>query len=184
MAERSIIKGICKRPEDTEWDVWGLLPKGRPDFKELMAVQLQRACHNELQPGYKDYLYAVAGLAAKDQLEVHIMLSGPLGVLPTAVALSFIPLPGSEFAHVGKPSITMTCKLEYARPCWGTVEDCVCETHVPYIMDCNNTALRWDHKLYALRLVKCYPTTRIPKNVVHVLGENEHILDQELNPYP
>lgn len=180
MEKRGIYKEICKPPEPTDWDEWGLLPKDHPHFKALMALQMTRAKDKELQPGYMDYLYAVAAMAIKRELEVHLMIPGPIGELPKAVALTFVPVPGSEFAKQGKPSITLICKLVYARPCWGTRGDCVCEKGVAYIMDCNNTALRWKSKVYALRLVKCYSNSRKPKHMVHVLGPNE-CLDQYIS---
>jgi len=150
-------------------------------FRWLMTISLTKANAKGRQPGYMDYLYAVAALAVKSELEVHLMVPGPLGELPKAVALTYIPIPGSEFAEQGKPSITIICKLGYARPCWGTSGDCVCQKGTAYIMDCNNTALRWKSKVYALCLVKCYSNSRKPQRMVHVLGPTvEECLDQVL----
>ena len=182
MEKRGTKEGVCKEAKTTEWDEWGLIPKDHPRFRGMMELQMTKAKGKQLQPGYIDYLMAVSSLAVKKELEVHLMVPGPIGALPQAVGLTFIPLPGSECAEYGKPSITMLCTLEYARPCWGTKADCVCGG-VPYIMDCNHTALRWRSKVYALRLVKCYGNTRKPRHMVHVLGNTlDQCLDQLLAP--
>lgn len=150
-------------PERTQWDQWGLIPKDSPDFKTMVGLGLRRS---KDPPSYKDYVVTVMALAVKENLDA-LIITPEVGETPVAVVLTFIPMPDTLFAKQARPAIDLICALKYARPCWGTAQDCVCGPM--YTLDCNNTALRTGGKVYALCTSEVRGSTKRPKRSIQVV---------------
>jgi len=154
----------CKPPHKTQWDVWGLIPKDAPRFREIFGECWAKGKSDH---DYNNYVTAVAALAVEDKVDTLIITPGK-GELPLAVCVTYAPVKDTLHFKKAKPYVSMVLYLKYARPCWGG-DDCCCGK--VYTLDCNITALRFQGKVYALCMAGVKPSRMKPTGQTNVVTQ-------------